>query len=137
MTEVHNQQGDSEATADGMVRYAFSGKAPDQYEYLPAIGESRVMSVEVMCTAHEDKATANEGIQRIVKFKVVNAEVGSLAAKAPEDPTLFGDDGDGPREEFGDYRPEAGEDFVPPAADVLPDREDEGRAPAGIFSDSK
>lgn len=141
MAEVHNQQGDSAATAEGMVRYAFSGKAPDQYEYLPEIGETRTMSVQVLCTAHEDKATANEGIQRIVKFKVVNAEVGTLAKSAPEDPTLFGDpDGDdAPNEAYGDYVPSDPDgDWAPPADQVAAAHEGEGRAPENVhelFSD--
>lgn len=135
MTDVRNQQGDAAATASGMSRYQFSGKAPDQYEYLPEIGERRVMNVEVLCVAHEEKATANEGTQLTAKLKVVNAEVGKMAARAPEDPTLFGEPEDSePRGEFGDYVPEAGGDHVPPAADVLPDHEDEGRAPGNVTS---
>ncbi|KXP00863.1 hypothetical protein [Tsukamurella pseudospumae] len=136
MAEVHNQQGDDAATAAGFSRYQFSGKPGDQFEYTPEIGEKRVMTVTVECTAHEEKATANEGIQKIVKLKVVEAEVGSLAAKAPTDPTLFGDPEDAePRPELGDYVQGVDEDFAPPAADVLPEHEDEGRAPAGMFSD--
>lgn len=141
MAEVHNQQGDKQATASGMSRYQFSGKAPDQYEYLPEIGEHRTMNVEVVCVAHEEKATANEGTQLIVKLKVVNAEVGKLAKSAPEDPTLFGDDDPDaePNESYGDYVAGPDEDFAPPAADVLPDHEHEGRAPENVhelFSDT-
>ncbi|BDD81435.1 hypothetical protein TPB0596_11980 [Tsukamurella pulmonis] len=135
MAEVHNQLGDDDATPEGMYRYAFSGMAPDSYEHLPAIGEERVMQVIVRCTAHEDKETANEGLRRTAKLKVVNAEIGTLSERTPEDPTLFGDsDDDEPRADYGDYNPGSGEDFVPPAGDLLADERD-GRAPAGIFSD--
>ena len=150
MAEVHNQQCDSQATAPGMMRYAFSGLAPDQYEHIPAIGEHYVMTVTVQCVGHLEKATANEGIRRSAQLKVVNAVLGKKVAAPDQDPNQasiedYDDDGNS-RPEFGDYDESEGDyrpdepdgDWAPPADQVVASEPGEGRAPDTVrqlFSD--
>lgn len=117
MAKVTNMQGDKNATAEGMVRYQFSGLAPDQYEHVPDIGETYVMTVSVTCTGHMDKQTANEGIRRSVNLKVINATLGKLIPTPEEEPQLpYDEDG------YGDYADEpetpAPDNVVSPFSDA-------------------
>lgn len=144
MTQVNTVDGES--TGAGMCKWKFAGSPEDMFEHHPKVGEIRVLTITVECTSTgTEKLTS--GTREFANFKVRETNtgtVGTLKGKkgTGEIPgqTSIDDELDGePRADLGDYVPEAGGDHVPPAADVLPDHEDEGRAPSNVtsmFSDS-
>lgn len=96
-----NPNGDK-GTVEGMAKYSFMSSPPEQFEHIPVPGEQRVMNVTVECKSVTDEKV-EEGIRKHVKWKVVEAEIGSMAKRAskPEDPTLPYESGES--NEYGDY----------------------------------
>lgn len=140
MVEVNTIDGES--TGAGMSKWKFAGSPEDMFEHHPKVGEIRVLTVTVECTSTGTEQLAS-GTRDFSKWAVRESTVGNVGTlKGKKGPgeipgqTSIDDELGDPREDYGDYRPEPGGDHVPPASDVLPDHEDEGRAPAGIFSDA-
>ncbi|MGW6376270.1 DUF7171 family protein [Rhodococcus sp. NPDC055112] len=97
-----NPNGDK-GTVEGMAKYSFMSSPPEQFEHVPTPGEQRVMSVTVECKAVMDEKV-DEGVRKHVKWKVVEAEIGSMAKRAPEkpdEPELPYGSGEG--DDYGDY----------------------------------
>ena len=119
-----NPNGDK-GTVEGMAKYSFMSSPPEQFEHIPVPGERRVMSVTVQCKAVIDEEV-DEGIRKHVKWKIVEAEIGSMAKRAETtEPTLdyeSGDDG-----EYGDYGTGAPADT---ATETDTDSDDVGDGPA-------
>lgn len=100
MAKVKNHNGASKTTTEGMAKYSFLSSPTSQFEHVPDPGEQRVMSVVVECKSVSDEKV-DEGVRKHVKWKVVEAEIGSVAKRAPEDPTLPYESG--ANSEYGDY----------------------------------
>lgn len=142
--QVNTVDGASEGA--GGSKWKFAGSPEDLFEHHPQVGEIRVLQVTVECTSVGTEQLAS-GTRDFAKFAVRETTVGNVGTlkgrKGPDGEipgqTSIDDELDGePRAEFGDYRPTPGGDHTPPAADVLPEHEDEGRAPAAVkqlFSD--
>lgn len=134
---------DGESTGAGLCKWKFAGSPEDMFEHHPKVGEIRVLTITVECTSTGTEKLSS-GTREFANFKVRETNtgtVGTLKGKkgTGEIPgqTSIDDELDGkPRAELGDYVQGVDEDFAPPASDVLPEHEDEGRAPEGIFSDA-
>lgn len=73
-------------TAEGFTKFYFSGTPPEQFEHKPEVGEQRTMTVVVECK-HSGNEGTDKGVVHQTKWKVVNAEIGSLKPRQ-EDPAL-------------------------------------------------
>lgn len=105
-----NPNGDK-GTVEGMAKYSFQSSPPEQFEHIPTPGERRVMSVVVQCKQVIDEEV-DEGIRKHVKWKVVEAEIGTMAKRAATDsnePELPYD-GEGDGADYGDYPADASPD---------------------------
>lgn len=100
MAKVKNHNGEKNSTVEGMAKYSFLSSPTSQFEHVPAPGEQRVMSVTVECKSVSDEKI-DEGVRKHVKWKVIEAEIGSVAQRAPEDPQLPYESG--ANAEYGDY----------------------------------
>ncbi|MDI9914390.1 hypothetical protein [Rhodococcus sp. IEGM 1379] len=95
-----NPNGDK-GTVEGMAKYSFMSSPPEQFEHIPVPGERRVMSVTVQCKAVIDEEV-DEGVRKHVKWKIVEAEIGTMAHRAETtEPTLDYESGESG--EYGDY----------------------------------
>lgn len=116
MAIVTNFNGTEDGTDGEMVKYSFSGSPAGQlFEHTPKVGEVRVMSVQVECTAQGDKAT-KDGSLPVASWKVTNAQLGRevVVVKKPdtdEDPDQISIDD--VEDSAGDY----GDDTSDPVAD--------------------
>lgn len=81
------------------ARLQFSGLSDESFDDPPAIGDTRTYTVLARCTAHNERAMANEGTRRSVTMKVerVLAGVDPHIADEPEpEPSLFDQHDDEP-----------------------------------------
>ena len=73
-------------------RIQLSGLSKESFDDPAEIGETRVFTVLARCTAHNERAMANEGVRRSVTMKVERVLPGvdhSIEDKEPEEPSLF------------------------------------------------
>lgn len=142
--QVNTVDGASEGA--GGSKWKFAGSPEDLFEHHPQVGEIRVLQVTVECTSVGTEQLAS-GTRDFAKFAVRETTVGNVGTlkgrkgpdgEIPGQMSIDDDPNELPRDEYGDYVPDAGGDHVPPAADVLPERDGEGRVPVNVtamFSD--
>lgn len=96
-----NPNGDK-GTTEGMALYRFTGTPTTQYEHIPEPGERRTMTITVERSAViEDEI--KDGERTIVRWKVIEAELGKPVTKssASDEPELDYDSG--ANAAYGDY----------------------------------
>lgn len=79
------------------ARLQFSGLSGESFDDPPAIGETRTYTVLARCTAHNERAMANEETRRSVTMKVERVLAGvdkSIDQPVDSEPSLFDDRGD-------------------------------------------
>lgn len=117
-----NPNGDK-GTVEGMAKYSFMSSPPEQFEHIPVPGEQRVMSVTVECKSVTDEKV-EEGIRKHVKWKVIDAGIGTMAKRADADePTLDFESEES--NEYGDY----GTADAEPVADAAGDSDETADEP--------
>lgn len=99
MVKVINHNGTG-GTAEGLTKYRFSGSPTDQFEHRGTVGEVRVMKVTVECVA-EGYDQINDGVRHQTKWRVLEAELGTMVERPESDPELPYDDEEG--KSYGDY----------------------------------
>jgi hypothetical protein len=74
------------------ARIQLSGLSEESFDDPAEIGETRVFTVLARCTAHNERAMANEGVRRSVTMKVERVLPGvdhTIEDSKPSEPSLF------------------------------------------------
>lgn len=143
MAEVNTIDGES--TGARLCKWKFTGSPEDMFEHHPRVGEIRVLTITVECTATGTEMLA-AGTREFASFKVREANTGTVgtlkgkkgAGEIPGQMSVhdYDENGneidpDGPRPDLGDYqapsklddyRPEEPDgDWAPPADAIFSD----------------
>ncbi|MBM4592256.1 hypothetical protein LRM64_10140 [Prescottella equi] len=96
------------------ARLKFSGISQEDFEDIPAIGETRTFTIRAQCTKHIEEQMANEGIRKVANMrisKIVSGVDKSIEDKEGDEPSLFDTDpADEPDEPEDDREQDAEED---------------------------